>query len=192
MDVAPEVQQLAANLAASLARNGAQMVVDRVRQAKASGRQEDTISQLEEIITELTEDKNNLARISQAYQAELIAQRLTPGDVKYITDTVVPLVEQLAGLSGTDSADVQRLINLLRPLLSVETVNILQMLGFNFRRAVGEPLTELVRRSIVARSAPEPAVAERLQELNLQRETAYLQIALDPDAFARLQTINAS
>jgi hypothetical protein len=121
---------------------------------RASGRHEDTIAGLEEIINDLQEDKRQLVSIAQAYQSQLVSQQLTSGDVRYIADTLFPLLEQLAGAnvgenidedgdadeeSGEDAKNQELLKQLraMKPLLSVETANVLQLLGFNFRRAIG-------------------------------------------------------
>lgn len=58
------------------------------------------------------------------------------------------------GADGVDP-ETQKYLDVLEKLLSVETVTVLQLLGFNFRQAIGEPLTQLVRRLIASR-APVP------------------------------------
>ena len=44
--------------------------------------------------------------------------------------------------------EINQIIDVLKPLLSIETFTILQLLGFNFREAIGIPLTKLVNKSI--------------------------------------------
>lgn len=189
MDVSPEVQQLAVALAGTAIRNSAQSVFDRVGALRAAGKAQDTIAGLEQIINDLISDKNDLTRIAQAYQAELVAQRLTPGDVQYVTNTVVPLIQQLAeGSSDGNTEQAAEMMKTLSPLLSAETVNVLQILGFNFRRAVGDPLTTLVERLILA-NAPGGKKDDDLETLKLRREIAYAEVALDPEALARLKAI---
>ena len=60
------------------------------------------------------------------------------------------------------------------------------MIGFNFKRAIGEPLTDLVRSLIVARAAPSVATQQDLQSLTLKRETLIYEIALNQEAHVRL------
>jgi hypothetical protein len=60
MDIPPEVLQLGTNLAETMARNGSTMILDKIRVMRASGRNEDTIAGLEEIINDLQEDKRQL------------------------------------------------------------------------------------------------------------------------------------
>lgn len=55
------------------------------------------------------------------------------------------------------------------------------LVGFNFRRAIGEPLTIAVERLILSRVPAQGQLAE-LQALQLRQQTAYFQALLDPDA----------
>jgi hypothetical protein len=186
VDISPEVQQLAATLAAAVARNSAQLVTDKVRALRSGKKADETIAGLEQIISELIDDKAELTRIAQAYQSELVAQRLTPGDVTYIADTVLPILKKLAETrGGSEGAAFEKTIEDVRPLLSAETATVLQLLGFNFRRAIGEPLTTLSESAILSRVNR----SEELKLAELKREQLYLQVALDPDAHARLMAL---
>ena len=83
-------------------------------------------------------------------------------------------------MSGADEA-ARELLDALKSLVSVETVTIMQLVGFNFRRAIGEPLTTLVER-LILKQVPSTGVSEELQVLNARREVAYLEALADPDA----------
>lgn len=186
MDLPPEVFDLGVRLAETAARNGAAAVGDRIRALRASGKAEGTIAGLEEIVNSLVDDKAELTRIAQAYQAELVSQRLASGDVQYIATTVVPLLERLAdSVGGPDGVKFKQGIESIKPLLSVETANVLQILGFDFRRAIGEPLTKLTENLFLSRMNQNPA----LQVEAAKREQLYIQLALDAEAYARWQVL---
>lgn len=186
VDLDPEVVKLGASLTELAARNGAALVADRVRAARSRSSREETIAALEELVNELIDDKAQMQLVAQAYRDELTAQQLTPGDVKYITDTVLPtLLKVVHATGGAQAAQFQSIASALEPLLSVETVNVLQLLGFNFRRAIGEPLTALVEKQILSRAK----ASEALELARVERENLYARIALDPDAHARLNNI---
>ncbi|MDJ0336397.1 hypothetical protein QMG83_14300 [Salinibacterium sp. G-O1] len=51
-------------------------MTDRVRALRAAEKQKDAIAGLEEIISGLISDKAEVTRIAQAYQSELVSQRL--------------------------------------------------------------------------------------------------------------------
>jgi len=189
MELSPELQGVAASLAASAVRNTAQAVSDKIAALKAKGRAEETINGLEELINDLIQDKAELTRIARAYESELVAQRLTPGDIGYVTSNVMPIVEKLLDASGNKSSQSSEIIEGLKALMSPETVNILQILGFNFRDAIGDPMTTLTRRAILSRA---PADNQDLQALQLRREIAIYELALDAEATARFRQLMGS
>lgn len=160
----PQLQTLAAQLADVAIRNTAGSIVDRIKAAQARKKDAETIAELEDIINELMSDKSELVRIAQAYEEEFVAQRISPTDIAYISDNLVPQIQRLAEsatANGGDGAAAAQLIELLQPLLSVETVTVLQLLGFNFRKAIGEPLTDLVGKFISTRMQVGSALERR-------------------------------
>jgi hypothetical protein len=131
---------------------------------------------------DLIADKNKLVGIAQAFEQELVAQVISDKEITYITTEILPLVEQLTGLAGGDDDDPAAAVNALKSLVTPETLTIMQLVGFNFRRAIGEPLTNLVERLIDSRAPLVPARSEEFQVLQLRREIARLEALKDPDA----------
>jgi hypothetical protein len=190
----PQFETLATQLADTVVRNTAASIADRISISKAGKKDKETIAELEEIISGLLSDKSELVRIAQAYEQELVAQQISSTDIEYISTNIVPLVSELteAGVAsnGQDATAARDILRLIQPILSVETVTVLQLIGFNFRQAIGAPLTELVKRLILSKVQSDPAVVQEIQRLNLVRETSYLNLALDAEAYARLQSIS--
>jgi hypothetical protein len=186
----PELQQLVDQVAAIVARNTATEVFDRMRSRKAAHKTEETIAELEGLVNDLIADKSELIGVAHAYEEQLAAQRLSEADVKYLTENLFPIVTKLAEESAasnqSDPTQVRAMIDVIRPLVSTEALTILQVIGFNFMRAIGEPLTDLVRSLIVARAAPSAATQQDLQALTLKRETLIYEVALNKEATARL------
>ncbi|MFL0361308.1 hypothetical protein [Curtobacterium flaccumfaciens] len=175
-------------LAESTARNTATMVMDKIRALRERGRAQDTIDGLSEIVSDLIADKNELALIAQSYQQELVAQRITDAEVAYIAGTLVPLLLQLGdNMEGEEGVKFKKQVEQFKPLLSVETVNLLQILGFDFRRAIGQPLTRLVESLINAQS---PEATSDVEAEQLKAQQAIIGLAMDPDAFARFQGLS--
>ena len=135
----PQLQALSVQLGEAAIRNTASAIADRITVSRARRDAAQTISELEDIVNELIADKAELVRISTAFESELVAQRISDDDIAYITESVVPVVEQVAAATGSDASAV---VGPLKTLLSKETLKILQLLGVNLRRAVGEPLTD--------------------------------------------------
>ena len=184
----PLVQDAVVRLSESMVRNTAGAVADRVQAAKARKGDAATIAELEELVSELLTDKNELVRVAKTFEQELVAQRLSTSDVEYIVTNVMPVVTRLVESGASESgqsSQVQEVLDLIEPILSIETVTVLQLIGFNFRKAIGEPLTNLVGRLLLSRVEADPALALEANKLVVERELAYLQVMQDPEAYAR-------
>lgn len=193
MDVDAQLVELSVRLAESAARNTAASISTRLKTARAAKQDREAIVVLEEIITDLSQDRNELLQIAQAYKEQLAAETISAGDVEYITSQLIPRVNEFismaAGPQSIDADAAEQVLDAISPLLSVETLTILQLLGLNFKKAIGEPLTDLVARAINTRSAPDPAASTALQKLILERDLAYVELAKNEDAYARLKSI---
>lgn len=137
----PTVSEALVRLAEVAARNTASAIQTRVRKAKASKQNENTINELGEIINQLVDDRNELMGIANVLREQLVAQRITDEEITYITEKLIPTVEKLIELGGGEDNDA---LDALKAIVSAETLTVLQLVGFNFKAAVGEPLTEVV------------------------------------------------
>ena len=134
--------QLAANLVEATARNSASIISNKIKASKAKKDNKETINELEEIISDLLADKAEIQRIAQAYEQELVSQKITDDDIKYITDNLLPILVNFVPEKDKD------IIEQLKKILSVESLTIMQLIGFNYKQAIGEPLTVLLRKII--------------------------------------------
>lgn len=114
---------------------------------------------------------------------------MSDDEISYITDKIIPTAETLLELAPEDDRPASEILDAIKTLVSVETLTILQVMGFNFKAAIGQPLTSLVERLILSRVPPADASAE-LSLLAARRELAYLEIVRDSEASARLQALN--
>ena len=113
MELTPEMITLGTELATVAGRMTVEAIFDRIRVIKGKGNKDEIINNLEEIISELIADKNNLIRISQAYEEKLITQKMTEKEIDYITESVVPLIEEMLKQSnGEDIEKMQQLLTL--------------------------------------------------------------------------------
>lgn len=120
----PQLQTLTIQLGDAAIRNTAASIAGRVASVKARKRDQETVAELEEIVNGLLADKSELVRIAQAYEDELVAQRISATDIECIAERFVPLVEQLASSVSDTTTSAQ--LALIRPLLSVEMVTVLE------------------------------------------------------------------
>ncbi|MDO4430620.1 hypothetical protein EDC51_106123 [Bibersteinia trehalosi] len=151
---------LGIKLSEALVKNTASSIFTKIRAIKAKKDDKETINELEEIIQELIADKNELLQISQAFQQELMAQKITDTEIDYITQKLIPKLQELAGVTG---GNVDEMVRILSPLVSKETLTILQLLGFNFRKAIGEPLTILLEKMILSKLPLSPELQAEIQ-----------------------------
>ena len=166
------VAQLGADLISVTARNGASIISDKIRTAKTNKEYKETISELEEIIYDLLNDKVEVQRIAQAYEQELVVQKITEEDIKYITDNLIPILSSLLPKENREQLEQ------LKKLLSVETLTIMQLIGFNYKQAIGEPLTLLLRKIIESKIPMD-------SKTNVDYALAIANIAKDKEATKR-------
>lgn len=189
MELTPEMITLGTELATVAGRMSVEAIFDRIRAIKGKGNPDEIINNLEEIISELITDKNNLIRISQVYEEKLITQKMTEKEIDYITESVVPLLEELLKQGNSEETEkMQEGLNLLKQLLSKEMFNIMQMLGFNFKKAIGEPLTELLA-SLIRSKVVSVEKNIDMQQLSIERELELYKICQDEEAYNRLMEL---
>jgi hypothetical protein len=145
---------LAAKAADIFIKNSTETIFKRIDAAKDDSNKEKTILNLEQIIRELIEERNELDKIIKEYDELLAMQKISKEDVNYITENIVPIFSDflesdlISNDENINKDEINQIIDVLKPLLSIETFTILQLLGFNFREAIGIPLTKLVNRAI--------------------------------------------
>jgi hypothetical protein len=193
-----EIVSLSAKLAEAAIRNTASAIADKIAAVKAKRKEQETVAVLEEIVNDLISDKNDLVRIAQVYEQKLAAQRISEDDIRYITQNIVPLVEILAANSNNKDGQTEEnqetggqtpetIVEMVRSLLSVETISILQLIGFNFKEAIGQPLTELAAAFISSKVPTDNNRLIALQEKIAQRDIAMYTTLNDQDSYARFQ-----
>lgn len=186
MELTPEIITLGTELATIAGRKSVQIIIDKIKTVKQKGDKDEIINNLEEIINELISDKNKLIQISQAYEEILITQKISQDEIDYITNSIIPLLEEFLKQSTQEDAEkIQSGIDMFKPLLSKEFFNMMQILGFNFKQAIGEPLTELLASLIRANIKTEDKNIE-MQILAQKREIEYFKICQDEEAYKRL------
>jgi hypothetical protein len=101
----------------------------------------------DEIINELLSEREQAIRIAQAYKEEYERVNIGDEDIEYLHRTLVQLISLLS--SFTEMGDEkQESMTQLVALLNKDTLKTMQLLGFNYKEAVGEPLTEVCSNAI--------------------------------------------
>ena len=187
MALDPQVTELGVQLADVGVRNTVAAVSARIKAAKAKKQDAETINTLTEIVNDLLADRNDLVQIARGYEQVLDAQRISEDEIAYITESIIPIVKTLAEAGGNE--DTEKMLELLEPDLSVETVTILQLIGFNFKKAIGEPLTALLAALIQSKMPPSTDAGVEAQRASLELQRATVDLALNEEAYDRFRRL---
>lgn len=189
MSLDPEMLTVGSQMVNSLS-NATSAIFDRVRVAKEKTNHDETIKELEQIISELIDEKQQLYQTIQTYEEELIMKKISNEDVEYITKEIAPLLEKLM-MKNTkqDEKQIEENFEMLSTLLSKETFKIMQLLGFNFKQAIGEPLTDLIRNLITSQNPKAENKQLDYKILNEEKLIEYMKVSQNEKAFERLQSM---
>ncbi|TDV90390.1 hypothetical protein C7818_11077 [Leuconostoc mesenteroides] len=183
----PEMMQMTARLAELTVRNTASVVFEKISVSKAKKSDKETIAELTDIIKELINEKQELEFISQAFERELATQKLSDNDIKFVGETVLPVIKDFASKSEGDNRGLLQSIEMMEPLISQNTLQVLQILGFNFKKAIGEPFTELLSKKIQSLHVENN---ESLIISTAERDTEFYKVLQNNEAFNRLQQLS--
>lgn len=112
----------------------------------------------ENILNELLSDRAEALRIAQAYRDELEKVEISDEDIEHLHNTVERLIEIIKSFlvkqnNGEDNQEIQEQISSfeqIKELISVDTLKTMQLLGFNYKQAIGDPLTMILRNFILS------------------------------------------
>lgn len=108
----------------------------------------------DEIINELISEREEAVRIAQAYKSELEKVVISDDDIQHLHNTVSRILDLIKQTQGNTSETVSYQIQAyeqLKELISVDTLKTMQLLGFNYKSAIGEPLTLMLRNFILSK-----------------------------------------
>lgn len=145
-----EVTKLALQVATIAITNGAREISDRIEVAKTRKTERETINVLEELISTLISEKNDLIRITQQYESLLQQELISEEDLKFVSVQISSIIKIFNITLTTEQQD------LFQSLFDEKTLKLLQTIGFNYNTAIGEPLTNLVATKINSFSKSSP------------------------------------
>lgn len=103
-------------------------------------------NQYDEIINELIAERAEVIRIAQVYKNEMERFVISDSDIEHLHNTVELVLDIIKEMSpDTDVAMYQQ----LKELICVDVLKAIQLLGFNYKEAIGEPLTQLCANAIL-------------------------------------------
>lgn len=141
------------------------------------------------IINELLNEREEAVRIAQAYKSELEKVVISDEDIQHLHNTVSRILEIIKGIQIASAEQQGGDVNAVRTqvesyeqikeLISVDTLKTMQLMGFNYKSAIGEPLTLMLKNFILSKvtepdslKAFEKIVTPEMVEI-LKDNTAY-------------------
>jgi len=198
-NIDPSLLAMMGKLAELTLPNAVTTVYTRIQAATAGKIDQKTVNELREIIDTLLAERSDLVTIARAFEEQLVSQRISDRDIKYIVNTVIPALKELADNMGSGDAEATKKledgIDQLTPLLSAEMLTVLQLVGFNFKRAIGEPLTLLIERLIASIRPASPQDAVELRRLDGEFSVELIKVAQNKaatDRWERLRDFRSS
>jgi hypothetical protein len=191
----PHLIDLSTRLAEVAVRSTATSIGAKIRAVKSSRDDKKIIAEMNDLIYELLEDKQELESIAKAYQEEFVAQKLSDKDLEFISNTVLPMLKQFLqeiARTQSDENEKQKTIKLIesldafKSLLSIQTLNVLQLIGFNFKQGIGEPLTDLLKATITGKNKTSQ---NKINELVTERDIEYFRMVQNEQAFERFMSL---
>ncbi len=104
-------------------------------------------SAYDDIVNELIIERAEALRIAQIYKEEYEKVTIKDEDIEYLHNTLIRIISLFSSFGNvTEEQTVS--FQQMAELLNKDTLKTMQLLGFNYREAIGEPLTEVCANNI--------------------------------------------
>lgn len=138
--------EMATNLTALAVKGTATAVHSKIESVKNERNAETLRNTYDELINQLLSEREESIRIAQAYKEELEKVVISDSDIEHLHNTVSMVLEIIKTMSPQNQSIDS--IGQLKNLISVDVLKTMQLLGFNYKAAIGEPLTKLCADAI--------------------------------------------
>lgn len=141
--------ELGTNLTALAVKGTVSAVSTKIKAIKMERDAEIIKNKYDEIINELLSEREEVIRIAQVYKSELERYEISDEDIAHLHNTVGQVLEIFKKMSPTIPIENYEQI---KELIGIDTLKTMQLLGFNYKAAIGEPLTQLCANAILSKS----------------------------------------
>jgi len=138
--------RLAGEFAGAVLRSTYDWVDNKVNLAREKKTIEEKQNAYENIINNLLNDKMEIERIAGEYKSLYEKVSISDEDIEHLQKTIQNGVQLLS--QYMDITEHQTNIDLMIGILNKDAIKTMQLLGFNYKEAIGEPLTEVCASSI--------------------------------------------
>lgn len=164
-----ELLSLGMSLTELAVKGTATAVSNKIKSIKEEKNTENIRRTYDEIINELLDEREEAVRIAQAYKSELEKVVISDEDIQHLHNTVSRILEIIKNIQTTNAEPLGeeaveavnnqvRSYEQIKELISVDTLKTMQLLGFNYKAAIGEPLTLMLKNFILSKVAEPDSV----------------------------------
>ncbi len=155
------ITDLGVSLTTLAVKGTASAINAKIKSIKNERNLENVKNSYDEIINELLSEREEAVRIAQAYKTELDRIIISDEDIKHLHNTVSKVLNllknmQLLSVSNKSEEEKNKVkeqvatYEQIKELISVDTLKTMQLLGFNYKAAIGEPLTVICANAITS------------------------------------------
>lgn len=101
----------------------------------------------DDIVNELLSERADALRIAQIYKEQYEQVTIKDEDIEYLHNTLIRIISLFSSF-GNVTEEQSASFRQIAELLNKATLKTMQLLGFNYREAIGEPLTEICANAI--------------------------------------------
>ena len=144
-DASAILVEASTQLAVLAAKGTATTVSNKFQSIRQKKQIEDICNSYEELINEVVAERAQAIAVAQAYESELRRYEISDEEINHLRATVSDALDVLKEMSpGTDITVYEQ----LKSLITVNTLKAMQLLGFDYKAAIGDPLTKACAAAI--------------------------------------------
>lgn len=142
-----ETVELTARYAAFIGKTSYEWVGQKIESAKKTQDMQEQLKVYDDIVNKLLNEKAEIERIAGEYKAKYEQVTISDEDIEHLQNTIGKLAFLFKNYANLDEAleedSEENATDLLLGLINKDTLKTMQLLGFNYKSAIGEPLTEV-------------------------------------------------
>lgn len=123
------------------------VISKKMKVAKEKAKTEEQQNAYEDIISELMRDNRELENIAGEYKRHYDNLTISDEDIEHLQNTLNSVTDILINFlppkEDAKREEQEQTARMVVELLNKDTLKTVQLLGFNYKEAIGEPLTEI-------------------------------------------------
>lgn len=126
-------------------------VTNKITQIKSNHDLKKQVTDYEQLVNDLLDNKNKLELTARNYKERLEQVTISDSDIESLHNTVSIVLKIIKPLSQSGEQGDEKSIDIVLDLLNSDTLKTLQLLGYNYKKAIGEPLTQITAEFLKAK-----------------------------------------